>query len=74
MTTAVPNVTTGGASLPREPLPFPPGWGRPSVVYLDQILPDPKTAPIGKCAGCPFTAPLTAEQLCAPCVLRRVQP
>ena len=64
----------GGTSLPREPLPFPPGWGCPSVVFLDQILPDPSTAPIGKCAGCRFTSPLTTEQLCGPCVLRRMQP
>jgi hypothetical protein len=64
----------GGTPVVREPLAFPPGRGRPRVVYLDEILPDPETAPIGKCAGCRFTSPLTTEGLCAPCVLHRIQP
>ena len=63
----------GGVPIAREPLPYPPGWGRPSVVYLDQILPDLETAPIGKCTGCRFTAPLTAERLCGRCTWDRAK-
>ena len=63
----------GGTPIAREPLPHPPGWNRPDVVYLDRILPDLETAPIGKCTGCRFLAPLTAEKLCGRCVLERVR-
>ena len=56
-----------GVPIARDALPYPPGWRRPDFIYLDQILPDPETAPIGKCAGCRFTAPLTAERLCGRC-------
>ena len=62
----------GGSPKAREPLPYPPGWNRPSVVYLDQILPDIATAPIGKCVACRFAAPLTAEKLCGRCAWERV--
>jgi hypothetical protein len=62
----------GEKPLVREPLPYPPGWGRTSVIYLDEIPPDLSSAPIGKCSGCRFTAPLTVEKLCGRCALERV--
>jgi hypothetical protein len=58
----------GGVPLVRDPLPFPPGYDRPKVVYLDEVMPDPATAPIGKCSRCQWSALLTAEKLCGRCV------
>ena len=57
----------GGTAIPREPLPYPPGWGRPTVVYLDEILPDLATAPIGRCRSCRFMAPLSERNRCGRC-------
>ena len=31
-------------------------------------MPDPRTAPIGKCAGCGFTAPLGIDGNCVSCI------
>ena len=64
---------SGGVPIARDALPYPPGWRRPDIIYLDQIMPDPETAPIGKCAGCRFTAPLASDGLCGKCVWDRAK-
>ena len=58
---------SGGQPEDRAPLPYPPGWGRPTVVYLDEILPDLATAPIGRCRSCRFMAPLSERNRCGRC-------
>ena len=62
-----------GAPIPRDPLPHPPRHDRPRVVYLDEVLPDPATAPIGKCVGCRERGFLTDEELCGRCVWERLR-
>ena len=52
----------------REPLPYPPGWrGWPDEQPPLPVLPDPASAPLGKCTGCGFIAPLTPEGRCGRC-------
>jgi hypothetical protein len=52
----------GDRCLP--PLPMPPS----APVYLDELLPNPRTAPIGMCRQCRFIAPLEARsRLCGRC-------
>jgi hypothetical protein len=50
-------------------IPMPPGL----PVYLDDLLPDPRTAPLGRCSRCRFTAALTADGLCGACITQRAQ-
>ena len=62
----------GGTAPARGPLPFPPGWqGWPDEQPAVADLPDLATAPLGKCGGCRFTAPLAADGLCGRCVWER---
>ncbi|MFO1075876.1 MAG: hypothetical protein U1E17_24860 [Geminicoccaceae bacterium] len=42
------------------------------MVYLDTVLPDPDTAPIARCSGCRFTAPLNPRRLCGACEVERL--
>ena len=64
----------GGEAIARAPLSYPPGWqGWPDEEPRQPTLPDLATAPIGKCAGCRFTAPLTAEGLCGRCTWDRAR-
>jgi len=42
------------------------------VVYLDTVRPDPEAAPIARCSGCRFTAPLSARRLCGACEVKRL--
>ena len=64
----------GGEAIARAPLPYPPSWqGWPDGKPRQPTLPDLATAPIGKCAGCRFTAPLTVEGLCGRCTWDRAR-
>jgi hypothetical protein len=57
----------GGQARELPPLPMPPAAPAPPV-YLDHLLPDRHTAPLGKCRRCRFTAPLMTEGRCGACV------
>ena len=57
------------AELP--PLPYPPDWqGWPDERSSKPIreIPNPATAPIGKCLRCRFTAPLSPDRQCGKCI------
>jgi hypothetical protein len=64
-------VMPGVDGLERTPLPYPPGWqGWPDepVRKPDEPgLPDPATAPLGRCRSCRFTAPLGGSGSCGAC-------
>ncbi len=60
----------GGRLLELSPLSPPPVDPR-LPVHLDERLPDPQTAPLGRCSRCRFIAALTAEGWCGACVTKR---
>lgn len=41
--------------------------------YLDRALPDPMTAPVGRCRTCRFTAPLNVDAECGACAWSQVR-
>ena len=59
-------------STTRPPLPMPPSPPL-AEVYLDEVLPDLAVAPVARCSGCYWTAPVSAAGLCGRCVLKRVE-
>jgi hypothetical protein len=54
----------------------PAGWqGWPADEHRSALeLPDPATAPLGRCRSCRFTAPVDADARCGACITRDGQP
>jgi hypothetical protein len=66
-----------GAADLAGPLGHPPGWrGWPDeaggMVHLDTVSPGITSAPLGRCAGCRFTAALSARRRCGACEVKRL--
>jgi hypothetical protein len=61
----------GAEDLAAEPLPYPPGWPSEPATDPAAEIPDMATAPLGKCHGCRFTAPLNTASLCGRCAHQR---
>lgn len=75
---ALPQDLTGWAfcTLPdpeAEPAPLVPPSAAPVQAInngMTAVLPEPATAPIGKCRTCGWMGPLDPHGVCAPCLLR----
>jgi hypothetical protein len=71
---SVPTVPTGNRRVgswrgPTDPPPAPPTAPDPPRRADLPALPDPATAPIGRCRVCGWITPLSARRTCCPCSL-----